>query len=74
MPKIIVTMEKTIRQKREFEINDLEFEELKCDTVLPNYIFDEMQRRLEEATEFNADIDYDFAVRDEKDRVILDWN
>ena len=70
MRKIEITMEKAIRQAREFEVADEQFEEIKRTGRIPNKLFDEMESILDETS---SDVEYDYAVADETGRSVIEW-
>ena len=67
---IEITMEKAIRQAREFEVTDEQFEEIERTSRIPDELFDEMESILDESSSF---VEIDYAVADEAGRSIVEW-
>ena len=72
MRKIEITMEKVLRQAREFEVTDEQFEEIKRTGRIPDKLFDEMESILDE-TSSDVEYEYDYAVADEAGRSVIEW-
>lgn len=71
MKKIKVTMEKITRIEREFEVNDLEYDEIKRNSRIPDAIFCQMSEIID-GTE--GDTDYNYAVFSETEqKEIIEW-
>lgn len=69
MPKIFMTMERTTRVSKEFDVTDTEMEAIKNGEV-PNW--DEMRQAIDDPNE-ERDIEYDCQVQDEDERILIDW-
>lgn len=75
MRTIGITVEKTFRMYEEIDISDKQFENLVHGTDPVEDVIGEdvMNRLYERATEI-GDVEYDYAITDDKDRTIIDWN
>lgn len=63
--RIEITMEKTQRISKEFEVTKVQLEELKIGI---NPFEEEMEQEIE-----SGDCSYDYAVNDEDGNTIVDW-
>lgn len=71
MHNIEVTMEKSSRIAKSFEVTDSVYEEIERTGKIPDDMFDEMKGELADPIYV---IEYDYAVYDEdKDKQLIDW-
>lgn len=68
MPKIFMTMERTTRVSKEFDVTDTEMEAIKHGEI-PKW--DEMRQAIDDPNE-EKDIEYDCQVQDEDERILID--
>lgn len=71
MHNIRITMEKTVRTEKEFEVPDSIYEEIERTQRIPDDYFNRMEEIIEDTAD---DVEYDYAVLDlDKDRLLIDW-
>jgi len=67
MPRIEITMEKTLRVAMEFNVTEKEIEQLQCGE---NPFYEQMERELE-----TGDVEYDYSVVNmDTGKQIVDWD
>lgn len=71
MKTISITMEKTERVEKEFEVTDAVYEEIKRTQRIPDDLFDKMETVLDEDVD---DVEYDYSVTNDDNKVLVNWN
>lgn len=73
MRKITVTFEKTFRVQEEYTISEEDYEDIEKNKFLPSCC-EELIKRLPAGILGNMDIETNFSVKDEEEKVLIDWD